>query len=144
MNKLLDLAEKPVGYTFNKEEISLIKKHYPKSKMKVKYATYKLDSYKGLYVGFFIDLIPHAPRRSGIENHWNFFCERELTNIEYNEVIENFGMYNRRFIIYQYRYVESLILEDKKYNVETPNDFIKKCKELGHSGDIQLPLLFES
>ncbi|MDE3744010.1 hypothetical protein [Maribacter polysaccharolyticus] len=143
MNKTLDISDlykKPASYKFNAEEIAFIKKHLRKSSFKAKYAIYKPESHKGIYIGFFIDCIPNSVRRSGIENSWDFLYERDITNIEYQELIENFGCDNRRFIVYQYRHIEQLVLDDLKYNVKTPDGFIKRCKELGYTGDFQLSL----
>ena len=143
-DKLNTLWNRPVNQKFTPEEIKFIKKFVPKSSYRVKYAIYKPVSIKDLYIGFFIDSDPNARRRSGILNHWNFLYERELTNIEYHEVIENYGSNNRRFLVYHYRHIEHLILEDLKYNVATPAGFVKECKRLGYTGNFQLIMEFLS
>lgn len=139
---LIKLWSKPISYKFTEREIAFIKKHNPKHQYKVKYAFYNKKSSKGLYLAFIIDSAAHSPRRSGIENYWTYIAERPLTNIEYQEMIENFGSNNRRFLVFYYRDIEYLMLEDKKYNVETPEEYVKLAKAKGYSGDFQLKIEF--
>lgn len=137
---LLDLYSKPKEYKFTPKEIKFIKKHLPKHSFRVKYALYNKKSSKGLQIAFIIDTMPYQSRKSGVENYWTYICDRPITNIEYDELIENYGMNNRRFKVWYYKHIEMLILEDKKYNVETPADFIKICKDKGYTGDFQLKM----
>lgn len=140
MDKVDELAFKPSSYKFNKDEIALIKKMKPKSDWKVKYALYRMESKKNCYIGYIIDGMPNSVRKSGVENLWEVICTRELSNLEYQELIENYGTNNRRFQIYLYKDIEALQEEDKIYKVETPEKFVKVCKEKGYSGDIQLKM----
>ncbi|WP_291960133.1 hypothetical protein [Maribacter sp.] len=137
-----ELWHKPANEKFTPEEINIIKKYIPKSKYRARYAIYKPVSKKDLYIGFFLDSNPNATRRSGVENHWDFLYEREITNIEYQEIIENYGCNNRRFHAYYHRHIEHLVNEDLKYNVTTPPGFVKECKRLGYTGDFQLQMNF--
>lgn len=140
--EILELWKKPSSYKFNQEELKSIKEHIRKNSYKAKYAIYKPVSSKDIYIGFFIDSEPYSVRKSGIENNWNFICERDITNIEYQELIANFGTNKRRFIVYQYKYIEQLIMDDNKYNIRTPEIFVEKCICLGYTGDVQLSMNF--
>src|SRR5690606_24162833 len=106
-------------------------------------ALYKPKSSKGLYIGFVIDSMPFCPRRSGFENHWDFICERELNDIEYQEMLENYGSNNRRFRVWMYDVIERLQGDDKKYDIETPAEFVQRCKDKGYTGDVQAVMQFE-
>lgn len=138
----MELLTMPSSYKFNEEEIKLLKSKYKKNHWRIKYAIYKKHSPKGCYIGFIIDGMPNAIRRSGAENHWEFICERELSNGEYDELIANLGTNNRRFELYLYKGIELLIKEDKSYGVETPAEFIKVCQERGYSAAYQTKMEF--
>lgn len=139
-----ELWSKPVEYQFTEDEVKFLKTQWKKSSMIGRYAIYKKPSHKKLYLAFFIDLMPSSPRRSGVENMWDFREERPLTNIEYDEVIRNYGRNNRRFITWSYRTIENLQVEDRKYNIETPERFVKHCRELGFSGGYQARMDFDN
>lgn len=141
---LIELSRKPASYKFSPEEIKFIKKKIPKNSFKAKYALYNKESKKGCYIGFFIDGMPRSPRRSGVENHWDFIAERPLSNREYEEEIQNFGCNNRRFQVWMYDKIEHLIEADLSYGIKTPEDFVAICKKKGYSGDIQLKINFEN
>lgn len=138
--KIFNLYCKPAKEQFTEEEVKFLKRHLPKSKWRIKYAFYNKYSSKGCYITFIIDGEPNAVRRSGVENYWTIICERPLSNIEYDEVIRNFGTNHRRFKVWYYDCIEALIQEDKKYYVETPKEFVKQAKEKGYSKSIQLNL----
>ncbi len=137
---ILDLWSKPASYNFNEEEISFIKSKVPKKSYRAKYAIYKKDSPKGCPIAFILDSSPGCPRKSGYLVQYEVICERYLTNIEYQEIVENFGTNNRRFHEYLYRNIEQLQIEDKKYYLDTPEEFVRICKERGLTGDVQLKM----
>lgn len=137
---MCDLYGKPVSYKFNAKEIAFIKKNTPKKNYKIKYAIYNKTSSKNLYIAFIIDQMPYSPRRSAIENNWDIIAEREISNLEYHEMIQNYGTNHRRFKVWYYRNVETLMQDDLRYNVTTPDVFVKKCKNLGYSGSVQLEM----
>ena len=142
MLDILELYDKPANYKFSDIEIEFIKKHCPIYKFKAKYAIYKKKSKKGKQIGFFIDQIPCQHRKSGVENHWEFITERKLTKLEYEEMIHNFGTNTRRFIVWMYDNIESLIQDDLKCNIDTPQEFIDECKKRGLSGIYQQSFQF--
>lgn len=141
--KVMELYSKPITYKFSDEEIKLIKKYKPKSSFKVIYAFYNKNSYKKRYIVFIIDCIPNSARRSGVENNWEYFCEREISDLEYLEQIQNFGCNKRRFIVWNYEKIEELIAGDLLYKVKTPDEFINECKKRGYSGNYQSILNFD-
>ena len=95
-----------------------------------KYAFYKKKSGKGLQIEFIIDQMPYSPRRSAAENQWKVICERSLTKYEKFEMDTNKP--NRRFLVWHYEDIDTLIEDDKKYGVETPKKFIEECKKRGY------------
>jgi hypothetical protein len=140
--KLLDLFKRPYTDRFLDDEINLIKNHYPKSRFKGLYCLYRKDSRKGVYIAFMIDQSPEAWRSSAIFNHWEIVAERPLSKDEYEEIIQNFGCNNKRFIVYQYRDIEYLIKEDNLYGIATPNHFVSECKKRGYSRAYQTTIEF--
>ena len=141
--QVLELYSKQESYKFSDEEIKLIKKHTPKSGFKIRYAFYNKNSYKEKYIVFIIDSMPTSYRRSGVENNWEYFCEREISDIEYLEQIQNFGCNKRRFTVWNYQKIEQLIADDLLYNVETPEAFINECRKRGYYGNYQSKLNFD-
>lgn len=131
--KLLDLYCKPVSYKFTQEEIEFIKKKVPKDSFMAKYALYKKKSYKNAYIAFVIDREPRARRRSAVENHYEFICSRPLTDMEYEDEINNYGTNNRRFTMWYYQEIEALILSDEGMGAKTPEKFIKRCRDEGYT-----------
>lgn len=142
--QVLELYRKPASYKFSDEEIKLIKKYTPKSGFKIKYAFYNKKSYKGKYIVFIIDYMPTSYRRSGVENNWEYFCEREISDVEYLEQIQNFGCNKRRFVVWDYKKIEQLIADDLLYNVKTPEAFVNECRKRGYYGNYQSKLNFNN
>lgn len=131
---IMELYSKPASYKFSQEEIQFIKTRKPKHKFLVKYALYNKHSFKNKYVCYIIDSNPGSHRRSGVENYFNVICTRPLTDIEYEEIIQNFGTNHRRFLVFYYQYIEQLIIDDAKYELLlTPDLFIKTCISKGYS-----------
>lgn len=125
----MELYSKPSSYQFNHEELNLIRE-YMNTKRKdyrVKYGFYE-KTLKNLPIIFIIDSAVHSPRKSGVENKWKIICDRPIFDIEFEEVIENFGTNKRRFQVWYYRDIETLIEDDKKYELQTPEKFIQECR----------------
>ena len=139
-NRLMEIAKKK---KLTKKDIAFLKTCFKKNHWKVKYAFYNKNSPKNRYVAFIIDSLPNSPRRSGVENNWEIICERELTNFEYEEQIQNWGCNNRRFNVYYYDCIERLQRDDKKYHFETPEKYVKEAKKRGYSMDLQTIMEFE-
>lgn len=131
--EVLDLYSKPPSYKFNEEEIELIKQYEPKSNYTIKYCIWKQHRINGKYICFAIELCRQA-RKSAFEHSVQVICERELTDVEYQEMIENFGTCNRRFLVYNFDNIEKVIAMDKLYNVKTPQQFIDRCQK-----DLSIP-----
>lgn len=139
---LLDLYCKASNEKFNNEEIEFIKKNVPKNSFSTKYALYKKKSYKNAYIAFIIDREPNARRRSGVENHYEFICSRPLSEMEYEDEINNYGTNNRRFTMWYYSGIEALIDSDKQMGAETPKEFIERCKREGYTSSFQTQFKF--
>jgi hypothetical protein len=138
---LMKLAEKREPFT--KDEIKFIKSKVSKHQFIIKYGFYKRESKSGCQIAFIIDSM-NGSRKSGAENNWEIICERELSNDEYIEQIENYGCNRRRFQVFYYRDIGYLIHEDLKYNIETPEAFVKECVKRGYNGDYQTKIQFET
>lgn len=145
INRTMDLDtlySKKEPYT--EEEVAFVKSKHSKSNFKVKYAFYNKESSKGLYLALILDRIPYATRRSGLENNWEVISERNITNIEFDEQMRNYGCSNRRFTVWYYRDIEAMVDEEKKcYNVDVPEEYVKQAKERGYSGSFQTRILFD-
>ena len=98
-----------------------------------KYCIYNKHSYKNAYVQFTIDQNAHASRRSAVENAYTVICTRPLCDIELEEMAENWGTHTRRFVTWNYRDIESLIEDDLKYDIQTPEKFIAECRKRGYT-----------
>lgn len=144
MTKIMDLHDKPRSEKFTEEELGIIRDHLGKDRNKYvcKYAFYNKPSSKKLHIAFIIDTM-HGSRRSGIENNWDYHVSRPISDLEFEEVVQNFGCNLRRFIVYYYRDVEHIIKEDQLYDVETPQKFIDECKRRGYSGNYQTAIEFK-
>ncbi len=140
---LLELLSKPAAYKYTDEEFNFLKSKIPKSRFSAKCCLYKKKSKKGYYIAFMIDLMPNHIRRSGVENVWEVISTRKLSDIEYEEQIHNYGCNIRRYVAWYYFNIEYLIMEDLKYGVATPAEFIRECKKRGYSKSIQLEFDFE-
>lgn len=127
---------------FTPEEKAFLKSKIKKSDFEVRYGFYRGVSSKGLQIAFIIDSMPRATRRSGVENKWEIICTRELSNIEYDEEIENYGCNVHRFKAFYYRDIGYLIAEDMKYNIKTPEKFIHEAVKRGYNGNYQTKIEF--
>lgn len=128
-----NLSQKSRDYKFSEQELTLIRGHIPKSKFKCLYAFYKKKSSKNAYIGFLLDRMPYMWRKSGVFSHWDVFCSRDISDLEHEEELHNFGCNNRRFTLWLYRDIEALVTEDAKYGVVTPADFVNECKRKGYA-----------
>lgn len=143
---IMNLYCKPHTYKFNDKELKAIRSELKKRRdwYVVKYGFYKKNSKKGAQIAFIIDSYKNSPRKSGVENQWEIFCERELTNIEFEEIVQNFGTNKRRFQVWYYKTIKALIDDDKKYNIDTPKDFVKECIKRGFNAEMQTIINFVS
>jgi len=126
-DKLDSLMEQKERFT--EKEKAFLKKHYPKSRWLIKYALFRQHSPQGKYVCFIIDTMPNQERKGGIQNLWDIIDTRPICNTEYEELIENLGCNNRRYEVWYYKAIEQLIEADKRYDIDTPEIFIKACKD---------------
>lgn len=136
-----DLYSKKEAFT--KEEIKFLKSKIKKSSYRIKYGFYRKESKSGCQLAFIIDSSPFATRRSGVENNWEIFCEREISDLEYHEEIENYGCNVKRFKVFYYKDIGYLIHEDLKYKVNTPEPFINECIKRGFNGNFQTKMDFK-
>ena len=139
---LLSLYSKPISQQFTEEEIRFLKKKLPKYRWLVKYAIYKPKSSRGESVMLIIDQMPNAVRRSGVENKWEVICTRPLSQTEYDYVIGNYGTLHQRFLVWFFKSIEQLIEDDLPAGINTPQEFIKVCRDRGFSNSYQTSINF--
>lgn len=139
-----DLYSKPVDYKFNKDELKAIKAYLRKDRhnIRCRYAFYRKKSSKGCYIAFIIDQDFNAVRRSGVENYWEYICDRPISDIEFEELAENWGCDIKRFKVWYYRDINYLIHEDLKYNVDTPSVFVNEAIKRGYVSSYQTKIDF--
>jgi len=143
ITKLLDLGSKPKSEQFTEEEIKFLKKHLPTNTWKIHYVLYKQKSPKGLYVGLCIDYMANNPRdRTPGHYSMNVICSRDLNAKEKLWEYQNYGTRNRRFVTYWYSDVQSVIMMDMHYGIETPKEFIELCETKGYSRGAQTYIKF--
>lgn len=146
MERLEALYNAPKDKPLDELDVKWLMKMLPRNQFSIKYVIYKKQSHFDTYLGIMQDSMNSCPRRSGVENHWETIESRSLTNTEWKEVCQNYGSSNRRFTLWQYKAIEDLIIEEKKYNVKVPQKFIDKAKELGYTKakkDPQVRMQFE-
>lgn len=82
-------------------------------------------------------------RRTGVENNWEYIETRDITDLEIEEYINfYFRPAFKRFLVFYYRDIERLILDDKKLKAVTPPLFVKICQDKGYAGKYQTRLEF--
>lgn len=128
---LLELYSRNTKEVFLENEIEFIKTKVPIENFKIKYGFYNKVSKKSKQIVFIIDTMPNATRKSGVENYWDVCAQRNICELEYEELIQNYGCNNRRFIVWYYKTIEALIQDDLLYNLKTPPAFILKAKSKG-------------
>jgi len=142
-NRIQQLWEKPKSEKFTEKEIAFLRKNVNTKTWKIHYVLYAKESSKERYVGLVIDYMANNPRgRLPAHHSMNVICSRELTPKEKLWEYQNWGTRNRRFVEYWYKSVQSIILMDMHYNIETPKEFIKLCEDKGYSDSVQLYLKF--
>jgi len=140
-DKLDAIFQRPKGERFTEEEKRFIKSVYPKKKFRILYVIYKRESKKKQNIGVVLDQNPNSKRRSLVMNLWDVIADRELTQLEYDETIENIDCNIKRFVVWWYEKIEDVISDDlHNYGVETPEAFVEECRNRGFTGAVQLKL----
>lgn len=125
---VLDLMDKPKDQRFTEEEKEFLRKKYPRKQSRIRYGIWKQEQRNGKQIVIMIEDHIHAGRRPGVDNAIDFIAELPLSELEYNECIENFGCNSRTYTMYRYENIEQVIREDIKCGYETPERFIKECR----------------
>jgi len=128
---LYDLYDKKERLT--KDEVNYILENSYVKKSIGKYFIWKQHRKNGLYIGFAIDHNPSQSRKSAMCRSIDVINERKLCDIELLELAQNFGGCNRKYQHWDYDFIERLIEDDKKYDIQTPTKFVDYCKQLGYS-----------
>jgi len=129
--RILDLMDKKEPFT--QEEKEVVRKYLRRDKFVIKYGIYTKNSNKNCYISFIIDSNRNQQRRTLAYNNFKIICQREISDLEFEEQVENFGCNPRILEVFYYRDIETLIKEDLKYNINTPEKFVKECKSLGYT-----------
>lgn len=142
--KIYDLWEKDMSEDFTDQERSYITKYLKKKNYLVKYGFYTKVSLKGKQIAVIFDFEPYKDRKSGSENNWEVICQRPITDAEIDEFITfYFRPSFKRFLVFYYKDLEKLLLDDRKLQVETPYEFINMCEKRGYVGKYQTRMEFE-
>ena len=131
-----ELYSAPTDKPLAQEDVDFLIKYineYDRKDYCIRYSFYKKDSRYNAYIAFTIDSMAHSPRKSGVENMWEIFCTRPICDIEVEEEAQNWGCGKRRFKTFYYKDIETLIEEDLKYGINTPQKFIDECKKRGYT-----------
>ena len=125
---ILDLMDKPKDKRFTEEEKAFLRKQYPRKRSRIRYGIWKQEQRNGHQLVVLIEDHIHGGRRPGLDNSIEFIAEQPLSELEYNECIENFGCNSRTYSMYRYTNVEQIMREDAKCGYETPQVFINECR----------------
>lgn len=143
-NKAYELWNKNPNEDFTDAELVFLRKYISKKKYKVKYGFYNRESSKGKYISLIFDLMPNQNRKTGSENNWTIISEREMTDKELDEFILFYYRASfKRFLVFYYKDLERLLIDDNKLGAETPYEFIKQCEDRGYKGKYQTRIEFE-
>lgn len=142
--KAYALWHKDPNEDFTDAEIIFLRKHLLKKKFNVKYGFYNRESSKGKYIALIFDLAPYIGRKSGAENNWTIISERNMTIKELDEfIIFHYRKSFKRFLVFYYKDLERLLIDDSKLEAKTPYEFIKECENKGYVGKYQTRIEFE-
>lgn len=124
-----ELWKKPKNYQYTKKEEDFLVDYLIK-KIKVKYGIYNgVIANKGR-ISFIYDSNSNATRKSGLDNYWEIISIREMSKEEALEYITfYFRKQYKRFLVFYYKNIDKLIMEDKKLDAQTPQEFIEKLKK---------------
>lgn len=138
-----DLWNKDINLDFELEEFSFLKKQIKNKKFTVTYGFYNKVSAQKKQIALIINTDPFMTRRTGVENNWEYIHTRDITDLEIEEFINfYFRSSYKRFLVFYYRDIERLIIDDKKLKARTPLEFIAKCEGKGYAGKYQIRLEF--
>jgi hypothetical protein len=128
---------------FTKEEIQLIFKELKSKKIKVKYCFYQKESAQKKQLAVIYDLIPNQSRRTGVENNWEVISTRLISDLELIDYIKNYFQSSyKRFLVFYYENIDKIIYLDKKFNVNTPENFIDESLKRDFKGSFQIKMTF--
>lgn len=141
--RLQELASKPSDYRFSADEKALIRRKVLRD-YEILWATVKKPRTLGAVVYAIYDG-GDPNKRSKIWQQWDIVCRTKPEGIELDEIIENYGINNRIFQVWNYHSIDRL-----NYIVQThykpqivPAKFIEHCKKLGYSTAFQSQLNFD-
>ena len=130
---------------YTAEEFKFLKKQIKSKNYKVSYGFYNKVSAKKKQIAVVFDTMPFQMRRTGVENNWEIFATRTITDYEIEEYInEYFRNSFKRFLVFYYSNVDRLIHDDEKLMAITPDSFIDQCRKKGYSGTFQLKLEYSN
>jgi hypothetical protein len=132
-NRVLELASIR-GRQLTDEEKQFLRTNYPRKAFRIKYVIWNQKRTNGLYLSVFEERLTKRIRKTEVDNSVEVIASRIPSEIEYDEIISNFGCCSRLITAYHYETIEDVILEDKReYNINTPKEFIDECKKRGYT-----------
>ena len=140
-----ELWNKNIEEDFTSEEMILLKKEIKKKNFKVTYGFYNKVSSQKKQIALIVDNNPFSPRRCAAENNWQYIISRKMTDSEIEKyILFYFRSSYKRFLVFYYKDIERLIIDDSKLKAITPPVFIKMCQDKGYAGMYQTKLEFNA
>lgn len=132
MIDIFDLMAKPKLYTFTQEERDIIKSHIKSTAISVFYCIQRNPMVKNSRSSFALvfDYMHNSERGKTIKNNMEVICYRQMSDLELEDLITEFGMDDgRRFRRWKYDSLEKLINDDRNCGVETPQEVIEMANK---------------
>lgn len=143
--KFYALWNKSIEEDFTSDEMIFLKKEIKKKNFKVAYGFYNKVSSQKKQIALIVDKDPFSPRRCAAENNWTYIASREISDLEIQEyILFYFRNSYKRFLVFYYKDIERLIIDDSKLKIITPPVFIKMCQDKGFAGMYQTRLEFNA
>jgi hypothetical protein len=130
---------------YSLDEFSFLRSFIKNKNIRVSYGFYNKISSKKMQIALIFDLIPFQNRKTGVENNWEIISQRQITDLEIDEFINHYFRKSfKRFLVFYYKDLEKLIIDDRKLGAETPYEFIKLCEIKGYKGKYQTRIEFNN
>lgn len=110
------------------EEFDFLKKHVDRNSFIAVYGVWKQNRRNGLYLTF-MTYDNFTARRAAFWKSIVNCGERPLTDHEFDEELWNIRFRTRVAVGYDYKDLATLMQEDMKYGIFTPNEIVEKIQE---------------
>lgn len=125
MHRMLDLYH-PNPKT--PEERAFIKSNLKKSDKRIIYFIWNQKRHNEKYYGILIDTDCKSDRKSAVWKAIKIIAERDLCDIEFEEIVDDYGCNNRRYEAFNYSTIDELVEGDSRYGITTDKEIVKAMK----------------